>query len=262
MHRRRFLQLSTLALIGCSSSLPSLFAADGAGEQEYVVSRGDTLSRIAKRHGTTVSAIKLRNGLAEDTIRVGQRLIIPAAAEVAAPAPAPTPASPGENPVLATVIAATSQLVITSGRWEYIVTHHAGLEDGNATSYDGAHRRRGMENGLAYHFVIGNGRDSGDGEIEIGPRWERQIHGGHVRSEYHNEHGIGICLVGNFEKRRPGKKQLASYHALVEWLRSPAAGLGVRPAVTVHRKVDKNHTVCPGKLFPYAELRKRYEAKV
>jgi hypothetical protein len=42
---------------------------------------------------------------------------------------------------------------------------YSAIKDGNAASYDRAHRRRGMENGLAYHFVIGNGVDSGDGEI-------------------------------------------------------------------------------------------------
>jgi len=155
------------------------------------------------------------------------------------------------------VIAATSRLKIERGRWRYVVAHHSGIEAGNAKSYGAAHKRRGMENGLAYDFVIGNGRDSGDGQIEIGPRWIKQIDGGHVRSGFHNAHGIGICLVGNFEKRRPGARQMASFTALVDWLREEAP-LGVRPKFTVHRWVDKNHTVCPGKFFPYAAMKKRY----
>ena len=114
-----------------------------------------------------------------------------------------------------------------------------------------------MENGLAYDFVIGNGKDSGDGEIEIGPRWLKQLDGGHVRSSFYNAHGIGICLVGNFEKRRPGARQMASFTALVDWLRDEAP-LGARPRFTVHRWVDKNHTVCPGKFFPYAAMKRRY----
>jgi hypothetical protein len=36
------------------------------------------------------------------------------------------------------------------------------------------------------------------------------------------------------------------------------APLGVKPKVTVHRLVDRNHTVCPGKYFPYTALKKRY----
>lgn len=202
--------------------------------------RGDTLSGIASKHGVTVRELKAANGLKKDMILVGQVLIIP-----------------GSASVLAHVISATAGLKIQRGRWRYVVAHHSGIEDGNARSYGAAHRRRGMENGLAYDFVIGNGRDSGDGEIEIGPRWLKQLDGGHVRSAFYNTHGIGICLVGNFEKRRPGARQMASFIALVDWLRDEAP-LGARPKFTVHRWVDKNHTVCPGRYFPYAEMKKRY----
>src|SRR3974390_2523242 len=74
----------------------------------------------------------------------------------------------------------TKHLHIAPGRWRWLVIHHSGTEYGNAAIYDRQHRERGMENGLAYHFVIGNGVDSGDGEIEIGPRWLKQLKGGHV----------------------------------------------------------------------------------
>jgi len=43
----------------------------------YVVQRGDTLSAIARRFGTTVQAIMAANNLQSTTIYVGQRLIIP-----------------------------------------------------------------------------------------------------------------------------------------------------------------------------------------
>jgi LysM repeat protein len=43
----------------------------------YTVRPNDTLFGIAKRFGVSVEAIKLRNGLHGDVIRVGQRLIIP-----------------------------------------------------------------------------------------------------------------------------------------------------------------------------------------
>ena len=35
------------------------------------------------------------------------------------------------------------------------------------------HRDRGFDE-LGYHFVIGNGTNSGDGQIEVGPRWTKQ----------------------------------------------------------------------------------------
>jgi hypothetical protein len=45
----------------------------------YVVKSGDTLSRIAKAHGTTIKALKSANGLASDRIVVGAKLKIPTA---------------------------------------------------------------------------------------------------------------------------------------------------------------------------------------
>jgi len=71
------------------------------GEEIYTVKSGDTLSKIAKAHGTSVKAIRAENSLTTDMIKVGQKLKIPAKVEAAAPAPVvppasmPVPAAPG-----------------------------------------------------------------------------------------------------------------------------------------------------------------------
>jgi LysM repeat protein len=231
--------------------LPSRLLAQSS-ERIYTVKKGDTLSAIARSHDVSVASIRTLNRLSSDQIVVGQKLRIPAA-----PGASASPSSPA---VLAPVLTASRGLRITPGRWTHLVIHHSGIEAGNAKSYDSGHRRRGMENGLAYHFVIGNGRDSGDGQIEVGSRWTRQLYGGHVRNAAMNEHGIGICLVGNFEKRSPGAHQLASLHSLLQHFRGGALPGGTTPQVTVHRWVDRNHTVCPGRRFPYADLKRRYGA--
>jgi LysM repeat protein len=223
--------------------IPAATGAESATEITYTVQRGDTLGGIARTHGVSVAALRQRNALRSDVIRVGQELIIPGV-------------SAGPPAVLAGVIAATQRIKVDRARWRHIVAHHSGIEAGNATAYGNAHRRRGMEYGLAYHFVIGSGRDSGEGEIEIGPRWLEQQRGGHVRNQAVNEHGIGVCLVGNFENRRPSTRQLASFTALVDWLR--AGQVAPRCEFTVHRWVDRNHTVCPGRQFPYDEMKRRY----
>jgi len=44
----------------------------------YVVKSGDSLTRIARAHGTTVKAIKAANGLTSDRIVIGQALKLPA----------------------------------------------------------------------------------------------------------------------------------------------------------------------------------------
>jgi LysM repeat protein len=58
----------------------------------HVVAAGEHLTGIARRYGSTITAIAKANGLANPSfLRVGQRLIIPGSA---APSPAPAPASP------------------------------------------------------------------------------------------------------------------------------------------------------------------------
>ncbi len=47
------------------------------GSREYVIARGDTLSEIAQRFNVTVSSLRAHNSLSSNTIRIGQKLIIP-----------------------------------------------------------------------------------------------------------------------------------------------------------------------------------------
>ena len=237
--RRDFLQRAFWATFALTATpLPLLAAADDT----HTVRRGETLSAIARQHGVSVQALKRQNRLRNDLIRPGQRLSIP------------RPASGGA--VLAPVIAATRNIRVDTDRWRYIVAHHSAVEAGNARTYGAEHTRRGYEHGLGYHFVIGNGRDSGDGEIEVGSRWIKQVRGGHVRSQEVNETGIGVCLVGNFENHPPSSRQMASLTALIDWLRE--GRVSSRCRFSVHRWVDRNHTLCPGRHFPYAMAKKRF----
>lgn len=43
----------------------------------YTVKKGDNLSTLAKKYGTTVAAIKSKNNLKSNTIYIGQKLVIP-----------------------------------------------------------------------------------------------------------------------------------------------------------------------------------------
>jgi len=47
----------------------------------YTVVKGDTLSGIAHKNGTTVTALKQANNLSSDTIRIGQKLTVPSPQE-------------------------------------------------------------------------------------------------------------------------------------------------------------------------------------
>ncbi len=50
--------------------------------EEIVVRRGDSLSTLARRHNTSISALRESNGLAGDFLRIGQRLRLPSARAV------------------------------------------------------------------------------------------------------------------------------------------------------------------------------------
>ena len=140
-------------------------------------------------------------------------------------------------------------------RWRFIIVHNSGTRQGNARIFDYYHRNvRRMTNGLAYHFVIGNGTSSGNGEIEVGNRWRRQINGGHVHSDYLNNISLGICLVGDFNRDQPTRAQLDSCEELIRYLRDRCGkverhDIPVRP----HREMNPPRwpTDCPGDAFPY-----------
>jgi N-acetyl-anhydromuramyl-L-alanine amidase AmpD len=134
------------------------------------------------------------------------------------------------------------------GAWKHIVIHHTATPSATPGGIDRFHReQRHMENGMAYHFLIGNGRGMGDGEVHIGNRWKKQIQGGHLASEKLNQSSIGICLVGNFEAKPPTERQLQALQALIHKLRQQT-GLSAS-AITTHRSIHPRHTTCPGKHF-------------
>jgi LysM repeat protein len=209
-----------------------------AADTVYIVRKNDTLTRIAAKYGVSIRELAEHNRITlKSVIYVGQRLRIPSKGG-------------GSSPVLSSSVrSAISSAKVRKGRWKHIVLHHSGTETGNIRGMDEYHRtRRRMENGLAYHFVIGNGKGMADGEVGVGQRWTRQINGGHLASGALNEIAIGICLVGNFDKHFPTRKQLASLEALLGALRSrcnlPAS------AVKTHQQINPIYTRCPGRHFP------------
>ena len=245
--RRKFTRTTLLATAGYTILGKKAFAREGA--TIYTVRKNDTLGHIALRFGVSVGDLKEANGLKKDLIKVGQKLRIPDNANTY------TNESIQED-LLTKVRAANASISVKADNWKRIIAHHSAIKYGNAKVYDRAHRKRGMENGLAYHFVIGNGIDSGDGEIEIGPRWTRQLPGGHVKNHNVNLISIGICLVGNFEATHPSKKQMAAFTQLVDWLQKDV--LKKKTLFAGHKDMKGEQTVCPGRNFPLAAMHARY----
>ena len=135
--------------------------------------------------------------------------------------------------------------------WRYIVLHHSASARGNLDQIDGEHRKILGYDGCGYHFVIGNGQGSGDGQIEVAQRWNNQKQGVHcrnARSQDVDEYGIGICLVGDLDRQPPTPRQVAAAQALISYL-------GQRyhiesGNIATHAHLAATPTVCPGKFFP------------
>lgn len=159
-----------------------------------------------------------------------------------------------------TVRRAIDRTPVKRGRWKYVIIHNSGTRQGNARVFDVYHRRiRHMQNGLAYHFVIGNGHSSGNGQIEVGRRWYRQINGGHVASDYLNNIALGICLVGDFNRDLPTPQQLAALEELISYLRSRVGRFRGHSAVVLgHREINPKPTDCPGGKFPLRWLHRKF----
>lgn len=142
-------------------------------------------------------------------------------------------------------------------RWTSIVIHDLGSLSGDPDAIHRQHLSYGYQ-GLGYHFVIGNGNGMSDGVIHAGYRWNEQLPGAHTagnNADYHNQHSIGVCLVGNGERRPFTDRQMASLANLIQRLQRELDIPSSR--VYLHRDVaeDANPSVTsPGRFFARSQL--------
>jgi hypothetical protein len=178
-----------------------------------------------------------RLSLALPTANVAAANILPRATDV------PVPAAPERD-------------------WKTIVLHHSATSGGDVATIDAEHRthrdRRGNPwLGIGYHFVVGNGQKMGDGEVQATFRWHKQLPGAHAGNRKHNENGIGICLIGNFDQSPPTDRQMTALRGLIKAL-AERYSLS-REALVRHSDVQA--TLCPGKLFPWEPVRGELAAR-
>jgi N-acetyl-anhydromuramyl-L-alanine amidase AmpD len=145
--------------------------------------------------------------------------------------------------------------------WKTIVMHHSATRGGDVATIDAEHRKHRDRSGnpwlgIGYHFVVGNGQKMADGEVQATFRWHKQLPGAHAGNRDHNDNGIGICLIGNFDQAPPTDRQVAAARGLVK-------ALADRYSITrdgLVRHSDVHATLCPGKLFPWEPLRSELAA--
>lgn len=125
------------------------------------------------------------------------------------------------------------------------IIHHSASPDVPASTIHGWHLAQKWA-GIGYQFVI-----RANGAIERGrPEWAVGSHSGALG----NGDSIGIVLTGNFETGKPTGAQMGS---LVWLLKEYLPGRYVALKVRGHK--DVMATACPGRNFPWAELRERLE---
>jgi LysM repeat protein len=66
-----------LAAMSGSRGAATTQSSGAANGNEYTVQKGDTLSSIAKNSGVTVAGLRKANNLTSDSLKVGQKLVIP-----------------------------------------------------------------------------------------------------------------------------------------------------------------------------------------
>lgn len=229
-----------------------LIIPDGSiKEVPYLVKAGESLSLIAVKFGISSAKLATYNGIAKpNLIRSGQKLMIPLG-KVSPPPPL----------LGAAIRKELDRTAPKRGKWKRIVIHHTATNVDDAMNIHRVHKiDRGWKNGLAYHFVISNGsRKAKDGEIHVGGRWKGQQDGGHVKRLQWNKESIGICLIGNFETRKPTAAQLKSLEGLCRYL-SKRTGIP-NAMITTHKRLHVGHTACPGKYFPFDSFIKRMAIK-
>lgn len=142
---------------------------------------------------------------------------------------------------------------VEPGRWDGIVIYDSGSMQGSASSLATEHKSLGLH-GLGYHFVIGNGSGSSDGELHVGYRWLGQAPGAHSagpQQDEYNRRYIGVCLVGDGDRRQFTERQVAR---LVELVRALQDELGL-PERSVLLGRDVSATSSPGRFFPETMVR-------
>lgn len=159
------------------------------------------------------------------------------------------------SPFRLTSLPSSLEPVVAPRHWKYIVVHHSATADGSVESIDAAHRQRKDAAGkpwlgIGYHFVIGNGRGMADGLVEPTFRWREQLHGAHAGNRLYNDEGIGICLIGDFERSEPTPRQVSAARELIACLKREY----VIRADHVLRHSDVNASDCPGRRLPWEAI--------
>lgn len=142
------------------------------------------------------------------------------------------------------------QIPVQLDRWHYVYIHQSKTPQGNAMTLG-----KGLPDGVADHFIIGNGDGLTDGELQISQRWNHQDSAASASKTIKVDPDcISICIVGDLDRAAPTPMQLARLGQLVQALQ-----LRCRiPASHVEWVTEPGSRQAGlGKLFPAASFREQ-----
>lgn len=160
-----------------------------------------------------------------------------------------------------------TKVPVKQGRWKRVFIHHSQSPSGSAATLAeaAAATSAGGAAGPADHFVIGNGDGCGDGEIQLGQRWNQQRPAGAIGGWGANGRSgppttakvesdcITICLIGDFDRAFPTPAQMERLGQLVTMLQGR---LGItKDAVWVWETPQSPIGI--GRYFPQGAFRER-----
>ena len=122
---------------------------------------------------------------------------------------------------------------------KYIILHHRAA-NGDVQGIHNTHLKNGWS-GIGYHFYVRK-----DGSVYRG----RPIETTGAHTTNYNAVSIGICFEGNFENETMSAVQTKAAQELIFYLK------GLYPGADIKRHKELNSTACPGKNFPFEEVKK------
>lgn len=121
---------------------------------------------------------------------------------------------------------------------KYIVLHHRG-GNGDVQSIHNGHVSNGWS-GIGYHFYVRK-----DGSVYRG----RPIDTVGAHCTNYNSYSVGVCFEGNFETECMSNLQIKSGQEIISHLKT------LFPNAVIKKHKDFNNTVCPGKNFPFNDIK-------
>jgi hypothetical protein len=139
-------------------------------------------------------------------------------------------------------------------KWTAVFIHHSRTRDGSALAFS---QNLG---GVADHFIIGNGDGLEDGELQITSRWSEQKPAGDIPGLQSIEPGcVSICLVGDFSKHRPTRRQFERLLDLVAALQQ-TCGISADRVYPLPKDAQTVSEATPagiGRNFPVQQFHRR-----